>query len=222
MANKPIIYILAGPNGIGKTTANPFFIPLGIPYINADDFAKQFRERLGHQTNVQELANAAAIEYMNDFLNQNQSFAIETNLADEDTWRFLMGVQKLGYFVQLHFFNTSDVQICIDRVENRFLHGGHYVRPDIVKMRYDLGLKLLRFYKNIPDRLFLTDNTLGMGELCMEMQRGSIVFQMETLPSWIQFVLNEPDTFKKNYSSIDEIREKYRLMNRKKEDENQD
>jgi predicted ABC-type ATPase len=131
-------------------------------------------------------------------------------------------VFKKQYNVYLNFLNTSDINICIGRVRTRFLHGGHFVRQDIVKMRYDLGLKLLRFYKNIPDRLFLTDNTLGMGELCMEMQRGTIVFQIETLPSWIQFVLNEPDTFKKNYSSIDEIREKYRRMNRKKEDEHPD
>jgi predicted ABC-type ATPase len=195
MDSKPTIYVLAGPNGIGKTTMNPYFIPLGITYINADDFAKQFRERLGNDVHTQELANAAALDQMNVFLMERKSFAIETNLADDDTWRFLMGVQKTGYNVYLNFLNTSDINICIGRVRTRFLHGGHFVRQDIVKMRYDLGLKLLRFYKNIPDRLFLTDNTLGMGELCMEMQRGTIVFQIETLPSWIQFVLNELDTF---------------------------
>jgi predicted ABC-type ATPase len=94
MDSKPTIYVLAGPNGIGKTTMNPYFIPLGITYINADDFAKQFRERLGNDVHTQELANAAALEQMNVFLMERKSFAIETNLADDDTWRFLMGVQK--------------------------------------------------------------------------------------------------------------------------------
>ena len=67
MENKPTIYILAGPNGIGKTTVNQYFIPSEVPYINADDIAKQLRERL-NTTNVQELANAEALEQMNKFI----------------------------------------------------------------------------------------------------------------------------------------------------------
>jgi predicted ABC-type ATPase len=38
--NQATIYVLAGPNGIGKSTLNSFFIPIGTPYINADDIAK--------------------------------------------------------------------------------------------------------------------------------------------------------------------------------------
>ena len=82
--NKPTIYILAGPNGIGKTTVNQYYIPSEVPYINADDIAKQLREKM-NDTNVQELANAEALEQMNRFIYKKQDFAIESNLADEDT-----------------------------------------------------------------------------------------------------------------------------------------
>ena len=41
METKPTIYVLAGANGIGKTSVNPFFIPKGVTYINADDIARQ-------------------------------------------------------------------------------------------------------------------------------------------------------------------------------------
>jgi predicted ABC-type ATPase len=154
MATKPTIYILAGANGVGKTTVNPFFIPKNVPYVNADDFAYQLRQRLGNDVNVQELANAEALEQMNRFIAKRRTFAIETNLADTDTWLFLIGIQGLGYDVHLNFFGVSDVDICINRVNNRVLQGGHYVRPDIVIARYKTGLALLKHYKNIPNGSF--------------------------------------------------------------------
>ena len=138
-----MIYVLAGANGVGKTTTNSFFIPQKVTYINADDIARQFRDQLGNNTGVQELANAAAVERMNQFIARRQDFAIETNLADNETWQFLIGIQGLGYAIHLNFFGVSDVDICIDRVHNRVLQGGHFVRPDIVKGRYEVGLLLL-------------------------------------------------------------------------------
>ena len=218
MENKPTIYILAGPNGIGKTTVNQYFIPSEVPYINADDIAKQLRERL-NDVNVQELANAEALDQMNKFIYKRQDFAIETNLADEETWLFLVNIQRLGYVVCLTFFSTSDVDICINRVNMRYLQGGHFVRPDIVKMRYENGLKLLRYYKDIPDRLFFNDNTVDKSVRCLEMQKGTIVFQTETLPAWVQFVCTEEEKIKTTFSTIEEVREKYRQMNKKPKDE---
>lgn len=214
MDNKPTIYILGGPNGIGKTTVNQYYIPSEVPYINADDIAKQLREKM-NDINVQELANAEALEQMNKFIYERKDFAIESNLADDDTWLFLVNIQLLGYHVCLTFFCTSDVDICISRVNMRYLQGGHFVRPDIVKMRYENGLKLLRHYKAIPDRLFFNDNTADKSIRCLEMQKGEIVFKTAEQPAWIQFVCAEEEKIKTDYSSIDEVREKYRQMNEK-------
>lgn len=218
MENKPIIYILAGPNGIGKTTVNQYFIPSEVPYINADDIAKQLRERL-NDINVQELANAEALDQMNKFIYAKKDFAIESNLADEETWLFLVNIQRLGYLVYLNFFSTSDVDICISRVKMRYLQGGHFVRPDIVKMRYENGLNLLRYYQAIPDKLFFNDNTLDNSIRCLEMQKGHTIFSIEELPSWIQYVLTPEEKRKNSYSNIDEVREKYRQMNSKPKEE---
>ena len=214
MENKPTIYVLGGPNGIGKTTVNQYYIPSEVPYINADDIAKQLRERL-NSVNVQELANAEALEQMNKFIYKRKDFAIESNLADEDTWLFLVNIQRLGYSVCLTFFCTSDVDICINRVNMRFLQGGHFVRPDIVKMRYENGLKLLRHFKAIPDRLFFNDNTTEKSIRCLEMQKGESVFKTEELPAWIQFVCAENEKTKTEFSTIDDVRAKYRQMNEK-------
>jgi hypothetical protein len=65
------------------------FVPNGVPYINVEDIARQLHERLG-EINVQGLSNAQALERMNGFMALRQSFAVETNLADHETWQFLM------------------------------------------------------------------------------------------------------------------------------------
>ena len=211
METKPTIYVLAGANGVGKTTVNAFFIPKDVPYVNADDFAFQLRQRLGNDVNVQELANAEALEQMNIFIAKRQTFAIETNLADTDTWQFLIGIQRLGYALHLNFFGVSDVDICINRVKNRVLQGGHYVRPDIVVARYKIGLSLLKHYKNIPNRLVLTDNTTKSIN-CLEMSLGEIVFQREVLPEWVKNILADIENIEKPYNSLDDVREKYRKL----------
>jgi predicted ABC-type ATPase len=210
MENSPAIYVLAGPNGIGKTTLNPFFIPNGVPYINADDIARQLRERLG-DINVQEIANAQALERMNEFIAKRKGLAIETNLADKETWQFLIGVQGLGYALHLNFFGVSDIDICINRVFNRVPQGGHFVQPDIVRMRYEAGLKLLRHYKNIPNRLILTDNTTESVN-CAELSLGKVLYKIEYLPAWVEFVLSDDSVAQSEVSSLDAIREKYRRM----------
>lgn len=210
MESSPLIYVLAGANGIGKTTVNPFFIPNGVPYINADDIARQLRERLG-DINVQELANAQALDQMNVFIAERQSLAIETNLADKETWQFLMGVQGLGYALHLNFFGVSDVEICVNRVYNRVLQGGHFVQPDVVRMRYEVGLKLLRQFKHVPQHLILTDNTIESVN-CAELSLGTVLQKNESLPDWVEFVLSIPSVSSTDFSNIDELREKYRQM----------
>ena len=39
----PILYVIAGPNGIGKTTSSYDLIPSNIPIINSDEIAKEVR-----------------------------------------------------------------------------------------------------------------------------------------------------------------------------------
>jgi hypothetical protein len=52
-------------------------------------------------------------------------------------------------------------------------------------------------------------------ERMVEMQFGEIVFQREDLPYWINFVLSEATKANTSFSSIDDVREKYRQMRKK-------
>jgi predicted ABC-type ATPase len=213
MDNSPILYILAGPNGIGKTTSFYDFVPQNFTFINADDIAKQLREKSGDM-NIQEIANGEATSQMNHLIAKKASFGFETNLADNETWKFIEKIQLIGYQIVIDFFCTDTIQTCINRVNNRVKEGGHFVRPDIIKMRYENGLKLLKYYLNIPDLLILTDNSNTPVKF-IEMEKGNIVFRKENTPQWIQNVLKKEIEKDNSNKSLEEIKQQYKEQSNK-------
>ena len=208
MENKPSLFILAGPNGIGKTTSFYDYIPQNMTFINADDIAKQLREKSG-DVNIQEIANGEATKLMNDLIAKKVNFGFETNLADNETWKFVENMQLIGYQIIIDFYCIDDIGTCINRVFNRVKEGGHFVRPDIVRMRYENGLKLLKHYFYLPDKLILTNNSdLPIEFLIAE--KGEIIYSKNNLPEWIISVLPEVKHDILPNESIDEIKDRYR------------
>jgi predicted ABC-type ATPase len=170
----PTLYVLAGPNGIGKTTSSYDLVPKNTPLINSDEIAKEIR-KAGHiSVNTQEYSNREAIQLMEEQREQRNSFAIETNLADLDTWKFLLEVQKTGYNLHVKYLSTDDL-------------GEHYVNPEIVKERYINGLNLLNYYFHKPDILELFDNSKQMTRI-VEINHGQILELADSVPDGFQSI----------------------------------
>jgi predicted ABC-type ATPase len=211
------LYVIAGPNGIGKTTSDFDFIPETVPIINSDEIAAEAK-RAGLITgNTQEYANGEAVRLMNEYLNKRASFGFETNLSDLDTWKFLLKIQETGYLLHIIYVSTSSLETLNARINNRFREGGHYVRPDIVEERYVSGLRLLNHYFDKPDHLQLFDNSETM-LLQIEMVNGKTTacVSFESLPNWIinnlpkVLGINSPAEAKERHlNSIEEVRKKY-------------
>lgn len=53
----PELYVIAGPNGIGKTTSAFDLIPANIPIVNSDEIAAAVRDAGLINTNTQEYGN---------------------------------------------------------------------------------------------------------------------------------------------------------------------
>ena len=211
MEKPPKLYIIAGPNGIGKTSTALTQISMNVPIINADEITKQLKETFP-QINVQELAQDETTKQINFYLGQKLSFGFETNLADLETWKFIERVQILGYQIVVTFYCLDDVKLCIERVENRVKQGGHFVRPDIVKARYENGLKLVHHFKYLPDLLLLVDNATH-AEVCAILEKGQLVEVNDSPPNWVKLLIFEEKQLD-SADSITAIREKYRKMKR--------
>jgi len=186
----PTIFVIAGPNGIGKTTSFYDFLPKNIPVINSDEIAKEARAKELISSNTQEYSNREAARLIDDQINRRYTFAIETNLSDVETWKFLIKIRELGYELHVIYISTDQIDILNDRIKERVLLGEHYVRPDIVEQRYISGLKLLDHYFSYPDILKLFDNSSVMTQIG-EFRRGEVVVRTERRPKWVEQYLGK-------------------------------
>jgi predicted ABC-type ATPase len=214
----PTIYVIAGPNGIGKTTSSFDILPSGIPVINSDEIAKEARAAGIIAANTQEYSNQEAARLVDEQIGKRNTFAIETNLSDVDTWKFLIKVQQLGYELHVKYYSTDQLQVLNDRIAIRVKLGDHFVRPDIVEQRYMSGLKLLDHYFSYPDVLELFDNTDSM-VLVGEFKRGEIVVRAEQMPAWVEKYLGSHLRPRSNsnvpvndLSDIDAVRKAYQAL----------
>ena len=219
----PTLYVIAGPNGIGKTTSCYDIIPSDISIINSDEIAKEIRNAgLTIHGNTQEYSNYEAIQLMEEQRRLQNSFAIETNLADTETWKFLVEIQTSGYEVQVLYISTNNIEILNKRINERTLRGEHYVKPDIVEERYVTGLKLLNHYFSKPDKLQLFDNSENI-YLLAEISKGKIIYSAPQPPDWIINYLgehfNNPELKHeikiKDMSDIEEVRNAYEKLKQK-------
>ncbi|HVY76340.1 MAG TPA: zeta toxin family protein [Puia sp.] len=210
----PVLYVIAGPNGIGKTTSSYDLVPANTPIINSDEIAKEVRNAGLSNVNTQEYSNREAIRLMEEERKQRNSFAIETNLADIDTWKFLLEVQKTGYKIHILFMSTDNVKMLNHRIRERTLMGDHFVSPEIVEERYITSLKLLSHYFKRADKLQLFDNS-EKTQLLIETSQDRILQLVDVLPKWVTENLGkhlENNSRKERPitdMSIDEVRKMY-------------
>src|SRR5258708_1364622 len=107
----PTLFVIAGPNGIGKTTSSYDLVAKNVPLINSDEIAKEARIAGLLSVNTQEYSNQEAARVVDEQLNQRNSFAIETNLADVETWKFILKVQEIGYELYIKFISTDKLDL---------------------------------------------------------------------------------------------------------------
>jgi predicted ABC-type ATPase len=204
------LYVVAGPNGAGKSTLFEEIIPHGVEYINADEIARELRLKAGG-VNVQDLANRETTQLFFNKIQERKDFALETNLADVETYKTFLEVKKLGYTLNVTFLSVVDTDICLERVALRVKQGGHNVHSDIVKHRYIIGLRLLNHYKNDVDVLTVLDNSTGDLLLQFVMHSGNVVRKGQVLAPWaIGLLAPEATQDKKLPDSVDEVRKLYK------------
>ena len=221
----PVLYVIAGPNGIGKTTSDYYFLPSNVPVINSDEIAAEFKRSGQAVVNTQEIANAKATQLLDGYLNQRSSVGFESNLCDVQTWKWLLEIQKKGYQIEVIYVSTDDLEVLNSRIQNRVQLGGHFVLPEVVRERYMAGLNLLNHYFDKPDKLRLFDNSVSM-ELIAEVAKGQVLRKREKLPDWVnqylgkKFINEEQSEVKtRDMNSVDEVRRRY-LENRNDSGEN--
>lgn len=161
------LYIIAGCNGAGKTTASFTILPEIIQckeFVNADEIAKGLSPFQPEKVAFE--AGRIMLQRINDLLKNNESFAFETTLATKSYHGKIKEAQGNGYTVTLLFFWLQNTELAKERVKTRVAEGGHNIAPEIIERRYTRGIKnLFDIYLNIVDGAFIFDNSNGLHEL---------------------------------------------------------
>ena len=160
------LYIIAGCNGAGKTTASFTVLPEMLncrEFVNADEIAKGLSPFNPEGVAIQ--AGRLMIDRILHLLKEGETFAFETTLATRSYIQLIQRAQKRGYFVTLLFFSLSTPEQAIARVAKRVSLGGHNIPSDVIMRRYDAGLQnLFQMYIPVVDYWTLYDNSSIPGE----------------------------------------------------------
>ncbi len=156
----PNLYIIAGCNGAGKTTASFNVLPQILnckEFVNADEIAKGLSPFCPESVAIQ--AGKLMLERIETLMSENVSFAIETTLATRSYKNLVLRAKEKGYAVSLLFFWLESPEMACLRVAKRVAEGGHNIPTETIYRRYHLGLEnLFNIFMPIVDFWALYDN----------------------------------------------------------------
>jgi predicted ABC-type ATPase len=157
----PRLYIIAGCNGAGKTTASYTILPDMLncdEFVNSDEIAKRLSPNKPEESAVR--ASRLMMERIEELIEKGATFGVETTLATRTLVRVIAEAQQKGYIVTLVFFWLKMPELAVERVKLRVEAGGHYVPEATIRRRYDVGIRnLFNLYIPVCDYWIMIDNS---------------------------------------------------------------
>jgi predicted ABC-type ATPase len=187
----PTLYILAGPNGTGKTTFYSFavqsgFIDKDLPFINVDLITQQLG---GYSEENYIKAGEIYRTVVKTYIDSKSDFMIESNLADSRSYNWLSLIKSNNYDLVLYFLSTDDVMINIGRVQRRVSEGGHDVAESIIRNRYSLSHSYLKNKLSEFKEIYLIDNSTDTPQIQVKLIDG-VIEKNQNLQSWVKEIIS--------------------------------
>lgn len=158
---KPNLYIIAGCNGAGKTTASFNILPEILSckeYVNADEIARGISPFQPEKVAIE--AGRIMLKRIDELLENNETFAFETTLATKIFESLITKAKAKGYNVNLIYYWLESVELAEMRVKMRVAEGGHHIPKDVIHRRYFRGIdNLFKIYHDICDLVVVYDNS---------------------------------------------------------------
>jgi predicted ABC-type ATPase len=170
------VYIIAGPNGSGKTTFAVNFLPdyAQCPnFINADLIAQGLSPFSPGSEAIK--AGKLVLEQIRQFADKGADFAFETTLSGKLYVNLLKSLKKRGYKIHIFFLWIPDVDLAISRIKSRVAQGGHNVPVEDVIRRFGRSISnFFRLYQPFMDSWMLFNNAGVKPVLIAERRNGKI------------------------------------------------
>lgn len=175
MKNKNV-YIIAGPNGSGKTTFAKKFLPGYVKcpnFVNADLVAQGLSPFTPQLAAIK--AGKLVLEQIHELADKDSDFSFETTLSGKSYAVFLKTLKNKGYSIHLFFLWIPNVETALARIKERVLDGGHDVPARDVKRRFHRALhNLFELYRPLLTSWMLFDNSSAIPTLIAKEEDGSL------------------------------------------------
>ena len=193
--HKPVLIVIAGPNGSGKTTITSKILKHewleNALYINPDQVAQ---DRFGDWNSPEAVLQAAQYckKQREECLQQGQSLIFETVLSSDGKVDFIRRAHEAGYFIRIFFVSTAHPAINAARIAQRVMEGGHDVPIPKIISRYQKSILNCKRVAAIANRVYVYDNSVDDAEarLLFRMTDGQPFKQYtDDIPEWALTIL---------------------------------
>ncbi len=161
---KPLLVVIAGPMGAGKTTLYDAHLKEAFPALVPP---------ISHQREAA--------------LREQRSFAVEDLFVDT---KLLESARDAGYATKVVFISTEDPNLNVGRILIRMAHGGQSLPLSTIPESYEESLRSLPEARKHADDVLVYDNTPdGKGHrLVARFIAGELVKTTQTPPDWLKEV----------------------------------
>lgn len=170
------MYIIAGPNGSGKTTFAKEFLPnyAHCPhFVNADLIAQGLSPFSPQQVAIK--AGKLVLDQIKEMVKRKIDFGFETTLAGKTYLRHFQNLKEEGYQLHLFFLWLPDPQLAVARIKNRVAEGGHDVPVVDIKRRFGRSIhNFFHVYIKMSDSWILFDNSGIKPKVIAKMEHNKI------------------------------------------------
>jgi predicted ABC-type ATPase len=188
----PNLYIIAGCNGAGKTTASFTILPEMLnckEFVNADSIAAGLSPFNPESVAIE--AGRLMLSRIHELMKAGVDFAFETTLATRSYVSLVKAAQDAGYKVTLLFIWIDSPATAMQRVAERVVKGGHNIPSEVIERRYYRGLfNLINLYIPICDTWMVVNNEAVTPEPVAE---GGLNIENIIINKYIWDVINSQD-----------------------------
>jgi predicted ABC-type ATPase len=191
----PVMHLVAGPHGAGKTSLYEYLIAPRYPALPFINPAAHAAEHLGHVEDEQQRALEARMwgdAERESLIRAGQSFVTETAFSHPSRIALMTHARSLGYEVVLYALAADDPRRLLQRVSQRVREGGHAVPTHKVLDRYPRAIENFRRAVRIAELVLLLDaSDAGVGgpRLIASVVSGQVRLHGVLRPRWVDKVL---------------------------------
>lgn len=168
------VYIIAGPNGSGKTTFAKKFLPGYVHcsnFVNADLVAQGLSPFAPQAAAIK--SGRLVLEEIRNFARKEADFGFETTLSGKSYVNLLKVLKTRGYNLHLFFLWVPGPELAVARIKDRVAEGGHHVPAQDVRRRFHRSIaNFFTLYEPLLDSWMFFNNAGAVPALIAKRRNG--------------------------------------------------